>query len=360
MNAASGETGPPDAELVAGVLAGDREAFAAVYDRYGDRLYDFAHSMLRQREDAEDAVADSFVLVGGTPRAAARPGSTPTLALRDRPQRVPAPAQGPQAGRLRRRGAAGRRWLTRPSPPMPRRSSPRCAISCGTRPPAWPTATGRCWTCTCARGSRVPSSARRWGSPPPTRYVMLNRLRAQVERSLGALLIARLGRDDCDDLDGILVDWDGRFSPLVRKRVARHVDDCDVCSDRRRTMVSPLTLLAGVPVVAAPLSLRDRVVDDTELVAYSETEHAVPEATPQPGGGRLRRGDHDYGDSAAVAGRRRRRPHRRPRPRRRPPGPRRPRPPRRPHRPMTRPPARSPSRPSSSTSARTAPPRRCC
>ena len=63
MNAASGEAGPPDAELVAGVLAGDREAFAAVYDRYGDRLFDFAHSMLRQREDAEDAVADSFVLV---------------------------------------------------------------------------------------------------------------------------------------------------------------------------------------------------------------------------------------------------------------------------------------------------------
>ena len=63
MNAASGEAGPPDAQLVAGVLAGDREAFAAVYDRYGDRLYDFAHSMLRQREDAEDAVADSFVLV---------------------------------------------------------------------------------------------------------------------------------------------------------------------------------------------------------------------------------------------------------------------------------------------------------
>jgi hypothetical protein len=100
-------------------------------------------------------------------------------------------------------------------------------------------------------------------------YVMLNRLRTQVERSLGALLIARLGRDDCEELDGILVDWDGRFSPLIRKRVARHVDDCDVCSDRRGAMVSPMTLLSGVPVVAAPLSLRDRVVNDTELVAYT-------------------------------------------------------------------------------------------
>ena len=54
-------TAPSDALLVSGVLAGDREAFAAVYDRYADRLHDFAYSMLRHREDAADAVADAFV-----------------------------------------------------------------------------------------------------------------------------------------------------------------------------------------------------------------------------------------------------------------------------------------------------------
>ena len=32
-----------------------------VYDKYADRLHDFAYSMLRQREDAMDAVADAFV-----------------------------------------------------------------------------------------------------------------------------------------------------------------------------------------------------------------------------------------------------------------------------------------------------------
>ncbi|HJR90449.1 MAG TPA: sigma-70 family RNA polymerase sigma factor, partial [Aeromicrobium sp.] len=53
--------GQPDAELVARVLDGDRDAFATVYDRYADRLYDFAHSMLRNSADASDAVADAFV-----------------------------------------------------------------------------------------------------------------------------------------------------------------------------------------------------------------------------------------------------------------------------------------------------------
>src|SRR5689334_15115980 len=57
----TGASGVADADLVAGVLAGDRDAFARLYDKYADRLHDFAYSMLRQREDAMDAVADAFV-----------------------------------------------------------------------------------------------------------------------------------------------------------------------------------------------------------------------------------------------------------------------------------------------------------
>ena len=56
----------PDVDLVSGVLAGDQAAFAAVYDRYADKLFDFAHSMLRSREDAADAVADTFVTTAET------------------------------------------------------------------------------------------------------------------------------------------------------------------------------------------------------------------------------------------------------------------------------------------------------
>jgi len=39
-----------DAELVAAFRAGDRDAFADIYDRYADRIHDFCHSMLRNRE----------------------------------------------------------------------------------------------------------------------------------------------------------------------------------------------------------------------------------------------------------------------------------------------------------------------
>ena len=269
MNAASGEAGPPDAELVAGVLAGDREAFATVYDRYGDRLYDFAHSMLRQREEAEDAVADAFVIV------AERLGQ-----LRDPDRLRPwlyAIVRSECLRRLkaRKRVAYGGEEQLVDMADTSMTPDAKAELS-ALRDLVWDASAGLAdrdramLDLHLRQGLEGAELGEAMGVSASNAYVMLNRLRAQVERSLGALLIARLGRDDCDELDGILVDWDGRFSPLVRKRVARHVDDCDVCTDRRRKIVSPLSLLAGVPLIAAPLSLRDRVVNDTQLVAYSE------------------------------------------------------------------------------------------
>jgi RNA polymerase sigma-70 factor (ECF subfamily) len=54
----------PDADsLPAGLAAGDMRAFAALYDRFGERLYRTALSMLGRPEDAEDTVQEVFVAV---------------------------------------------------------------------------------------------------------------------------------------------------------------------------------------------------------------------------------------------------------------------------------------------------------
>ena len=52
---------PPDAEVVARVLGGDREAFGLLIRRYEAGLLRFATRMLRSRDAAADAVAESFV-----------------------------------------------------------------------------------------------------------------------------------------------------------------------------------------------------------------------------------------------------------------------------------------------------------
>jgi RNA polymerase sigma-70 factor, ECF subfamily len=50
-----------DAALVARTLAGDPDAFATLIGRYRDSLGRYAFHMLGSREDAEEAVQDSFV-----------------------------------------------------------------------------------------------------------------------------------------------------------------------------------------------------------------------------------------------------------------------------------------------------------
>ncbi|WP_229054305.1 sigma-70 family RNA polymerase sigma factor [Aeromicrobium sp. Leaf350] len=257
--------GPSDPELVAGILAGDKVAFAGVYDRYGDRLYDYAHSMLRHREEAEDAVADSFVLV------AERLGQ-----LRD-PERLRpwlyAVVRSECLRRLRSRkrvAFGGDEQLVEMADGD--RTPEQAAELSSLQELVWAASAGLAerdqsiLNLHLRHGLEGAELGEAMGVSTSQAYVLLSRLRDQVERSLGALLVARLGRDDCDELDTLLVEWDGRFSPLIRKRVARHVDQCDVCGERRRIVASPWALLAGVPLLAAPVALRDRVTE-THLVA---------------------------------------------------------------------------------------------
>lgn len=50
-----------DAQVVEAVLAGDREAYALLVQRYQRPIYNFAYRMLGNREEAEDATQDAFV-----------------------------------------------------------------------------------------------------------------------------------------------------------------------------------------------------------------------------------------------------------------------------------------------------------
>ena len=50
---------PGDDELLAQLVAGREDAFAALYDRYGLALYRVAFALLASRESAEDAAEES-------------------------------------------------------------------------------------------------------------------------------------------------------------------------------------------------------------------------------------------------------------------------------------------------------------
>jgi RNA polymerase sigma-70 factor (ECF subfamily) len=52
-----------DADLIAAVRAGNEAAFGILYDRYFQRVFNFAYTRLRNRADAEEAVQDTFTVV---------------------------------------------------------------------------------------------------------------------------------------------------------------------------------------------------------------------------------------------------------------------------------------------------------
>jgi hypothetical protein len=109
-------------------------------------------------------------------------------------------------------------------------------------------------------------------------------MRERVEKSLGALVVARQARTMCSDLERLLSDWDGNFSIPIRKRVSRHLTQCDECEERRRKLVSPVALYGAAPALAAPLGLKDAILDaagslvqTAEASEYTWDEDGFPE-----------------------------------------------------------------------------------
>jgi hypothetical protein len=90
-----------DAELVRAATAGDRGAFAAIYDRYADRLHDFCWGLLRDRDEAADATQDAFLVAAERlcqlrDPERVRPGCTRSPAARPSAGSGPAPARPPR------------------------------------------------------------------------------------------------------------------------------------------------------------------------------------------------------------------------------------------------------------------------
>jgi RNA polymerase sigma factor (sigma-70 family) len=274
-----------DAALVEAARGGDGSAWGAIYDRYADRLHDHCHRILRDRDEAADALHDAFI-------AASRHLDQ----LRDPSRLRPWLYSICRHEALRRVRQRSRVDLTDQVDEM---SGVDADLDRGTRADelqelVWAAAAGlnprdqALLDLSLRQGLEGQDLADAMGTSLNNSYVMLSRLRDQVERSLGALLIARLGRDECEQLDALLQGWDGKFSALLRKRVARHVDGCDVCRERRAAVASPMALLAAAPLVPAPPLLRTRVLDgiasDAPIQPVSFTREGF--AAPAPSSGR--------------------------------------------------------------------------
>lgn len=72
------------------------------------------------------------------------------------------------------------------------------------------------------------------GASPSAARMMTSRMRDRLIASRSALLVALHGQESCRVLRRMLRDWDGAFDPVVRKRIARHIETCQPCLETRR------------------------------------------------------------------------------------------------------------------------------
>jgi RNA polymerase sigma factor (sigma-70 family) len=259
-----------DADLVRACLTGDRAAFAEIYDRYADRLHDFCVGMLRDRDGAADCVQDAFCV------AASR---LPQLREPDklRPW-LYSIARNEALRRLRER----RRET--PSEELPEEVSPEAGPETLAARTELANLIAEAAGGLSDRDQAVLELAYRQGLDGPelaealgvsqtTANTLMHRLRQTIERSLGALLVSRRARshpDGCPGLLAVLDGWDGHFTILMRKRIARHVESCPMCDEQRHRLVSPAALLGAAPaLIPAPAWLRERTLRDIQLVCHS-------------------------------------------------------------------------------------------
>jgi RNA polymerase sigma factor (sigma-70 family) len=264
-----------DAELVAGAAAGERAAFAGIYDRYADRLHDFCIGMLRDRDAAADCVQDAFCI------AATRLGD-----LRDADKLRPwlyAIARNEALRCIRARNRE------QPSEQVPEITSddpgPEVMAARSELADLIVQAAGGLSDRDRAvlelyyrHGLDGPELADALGVSHDSAKKMAQRLREGIERSLGALLVSRRWQSaahSCGELATILDGWDGQFTVLMRKRVARHIESCPVCDEERSRLVNPVALLGAAPVfIPAPAWLRERTLNQVQLPPPGESTGA--------------------------------------------------------------------------------------
>lgn len=249
----------PDPELIAAHLAGDRRAFAAIYDRYAPALYDVARAMTRNPDDAGDLVHDTFVIAAQRLGQLRQPDRLRAWLFailrhevyrssrrrsRERPtERVAevAPAHVPDPGADL--DAADLAQLVRDaSGGLDERDRLVLELVARQR----------------LEGADLADAL---GVTIAQTYSLVHRMRQRFTRAAGAAVVARTGRASCAELDRALDAWDGRYDVLTRKRVARHVDDCAACQ-RTREKAGLLELLAASPASALPAGLRAAVLAD--------------------------------------------------------------------------------------------------
>ncbi len=246
-----------DPDVVAAIVAGDPAGLAEAYDKYAVPLYSYCRSMLREPADAADAVQDTFLVATAKLRSLRDPGKLRSWLY--------AVARNECLRRLRAGKALSALEEVEDLPSQTAEVSTateqaelaelvRAAID-GLNP-------GERDVIELNLVAELDGDelADALGVSRNQAHAQLSRARSQLERSLGALIVARTGRQACPVLEAMLTGWDGQMTVLMRKRISRHIEQCEVCRERKRRELTPTLFEGAMPLVALLPGFRQQLL----------------------------------------------------------------------------------------------------
>jgi RNA polymerase sigma factor (sigma-70 family) len=266
-----------DAALVDAARAGDPDAFGTLYERWFARVHDLAFRLTRDEQAAGDVVQDAFLSAWralgdledptafggwllritrnrafnqGRSTARTQPVDTETMAMIERTQAEDRVEELDEPARL-----AGDAELV-----------------------------ALVWESVDALGARdaevLDLSLRHGLSPAEVADVvgtnrnaanqMVHRARQRLGDAVRARVLWRGGEPQCGDLADVLRDAHvTRFDADAVRVTTAHAETCELCSERRRLRLDPAALFSAVPMIGAPVVLKQKV-------AHALSEAGVP------------------------------------------------------------------------------------
>ena len=117
--------------------------------------------------------------------------------------------------------------------------------------------------------------------PPQHAAVRIQRMKSQLELSR-VVVRALLAVPRCYELDAQMAGWDGVPSPLWRKRFARHVRECGMCSGFGGDLVPAERLLVALGLVPLAAGLAGLVAATRHAGLGTAAASSAPMAGPPP------------------------------------------------------------------------------
>jgi len=245
-----------DRQVVAAIVRGDPNGLAEAYQEYASALHTYCRWLVRDADDAADAVHNTFIVARERLAQLRDPtklkpwlyavARRECLALRRRAAPLPldfdAPAEVTEPGRAI--NADQVHSLV---------TLAIAGLSEGDR---------EVLMLALRHDLSVTEVADSLGLSEGHARARLSRARKQLRRSLGALVVARVGRPGCDTLTSLLDEWAGDWTPLWVKRISRHLAECATCTACEREHCDADRLLAAfaaLPLLAAGASMWDRL-----------------------------------------------------------------------------------------------------